>query len=262
MKNTIIIIMAGGLGKRMQSDLPKVLHKINGIPMLARVIEQANLINPKKIIIVVGKYRDVIEKTLSNYISLENVQFIIQPTALGTGHAIQCCRDELLKHHDTNVVILSGDTPLIKSQTIKELLTDFQHVKLVTTSMENPFGYGRIVERNNIFERITEEKDCTQTEQLIKKVNCGIYAFDLYLLCKYLPLLTTSNSQQEYYLTDMIELIQKGEQIRVDLIDIPKDRQLEIMGVNTPEQLKELEQHLRPISLDNFVDFSERWSYR
>ena len=84
----------------------------------------------------------------------------------------------------------------------------------------------------------------------------------MYLLCKYLPLLTTNNTQQEYYLTDIIELIQKGEKIRVDLIDIPKDRQLEIMGVNTPEQLKELEQPLTPISLDTFVDFSERWTYR
>ena len=112
MKPNVIIIMAGGLGKRMNSELPKVLHKINGKPLLLNVVQESMLLTPLKIYIVVGKYRNIIEQTLCQYISLDNIEFIMQPEALGTGHAIQCCRTELLKYYDTNVVILSGDTPV------------------------------------------------------------------------------------------------------------------------------------------------------
>lgn len=247
MTEIIAIIMAGGLGKRMCSDLPKVIHKINNKPLLVYVIEETKLINPKKILIIVGKYHDIIKKTLSEYMSLENIHFIIQPEALGTGHAIQCCRDELLQYQNTNIVILSGDTPLIKHTTIKDIFNHFQNVKIVTTIMENPFGYGRIIDKNGIFERITEEKDCNDNEKCIKKVNCGIYAFNSYLLCKYLPLLTNHNAQKEYYLTDIIELIKNGEKINIELFNIPKEQQIEIMGVNTKEQLEELEQQITPI---------------
>lgn len=250
MKQNIIIIMAGGLGKRMKSDLPKVLHKINGKPLLLNVIQESMLLDPLKILIVVGYYRNVIEQTLSQYISLDNIDFIMQPEALGTGHAIQCCRAELLKYTDTNVIILSGDTPLLKSSTIKDILFDFHKVKIVTTIMKNPYGYGRIIETNGMFDKIVEEKDCTLEEQLIKRVNCGIYAFDTQTLCKYLPLLTNKNAQGEYYLTDVVELIKMGEAIHIDLYDICNDKQIEVMGVNTIEQLHDLEKKLNNTMLN------------
>jgi UDP-N-acetylglucosamine diphosphorylase/glucosamine-1-phosphate N-acetyltransferase len=241
MKDHLIIIMAGGLGKRMNSTIPKVLHKVSGIPMLVRVIHQANLLSPKKILIVVGKYKDLIEKTLCEYISLENIEFVIQPEAFGTGHAIQCCRDKLLMYHDTNIIILSGDTPLLKSTTIFDTLNDFNIAKIITTHMSIPTGYGRIIEQNGVFDKIVEEKDCSVEQKLVKKVNCGVYIFNSKILCKYLPLLTNQNAQNEYYLTDIIELIKNGENIHIDLYDIPKERQIEITGVNTIEQLTELE---------------------
>lgn len=261
MSDKIVIIMAGGLGKRMYSDLPKVLHKIANQPMLVHIVRQAMQICPKKIFIVVGKYRAIIEETLSNYISLEleKVQFIDQPEALGTGHAILCCRNELLSEKNTKILILSGDTPLIQSSTIQEIITDLHAAKIVTTVMDNPYGYGRIVEVNGLFERICEEKDCSNEEKLIQKVNCGIYAFDAELLCKYLPLIRNDNAQQEYYLTDIIELIQRGENIQIDLYTIPKERQMEIMGVNTREQLVELEEIMKPFCFEKDCDFSERW---
>jgi len=244
MKQNIIIIMAGGLGKRMKSDLPKVLHKINGKPLLLNVIQESMLLDPLKILIVVGYYRNVIEQTLSQYISIDNIEFIMQHEALGTGHAIQCCRAELLKYTDTNVIILSGDTPLLKSSTIKEILFDFHKVKIVTTIMKNPYGYGRIIETNGMFDKIVEEKDCTVEEQIVKRVNCGIYAFDTQILCKYLPLLTNKNAQGEYYLTDVVEIIKMNEDIHIDLYDICDDKQIEVMGVNTIEQLHALEEKL------------------
>lgn len=247
MTKNIIIIMAGGLGKRMNSDLPKVLHKIHNKPMLVHVIEQSILLNPLEILIVVGKYKDIIENTVDEYINKNtmikhNIQFILQAEPLGTGHAIQCCRDELLKMPNTNVIILSGDVPLLKFSTINDMLNETKHLKIVTTLMPNPHGYGRIIEKDGVFEKIVEEKDASEKEKMVSKVNCGIYAIRSDLLCKYLPLLTNTNSQKEYYLTDIIELIQKGEKVAVGLYNIPEERQYEIIGVNTAEQLTNLEQ--------------------
>lgn len=249
MGQNVIIIMAGGLGKRMNSDLPKVLHFLSGKPLLLKVVHKAMLLDPLKIFIVVGKYKNIIEETLREYISLDNIEFIIQPEALGTGHAIQCCRDELLKYTDTNVVILSGDTPLLKAATIKDFLLDFHKVKIITTQMKTPYGYGRIIEKDGVFDKIVEEKDCSLEEKMVNKVNCGVYAFDSHILCKYLPLLTNKNAQSEYYLTDIIELIKVGENIQVDLYDIGEDRQIQIMGVNTMEQLQDLERQLKDVAI-------------
>ena len=248
MNKNVIIIMAGGLGKRMNSNLPKVLHKINHKPMLVHIVEQSLLIEPIQILIVVGNYKDLIEKTLSEYIDLNNihidVQFILQKEPLGTGHAIQCCYDELTKHNninDTNVIILSGDVPFLKSTTINDMLCDFNNIKIVTTIMNNPYGYGRIIEKEGLFEKILEEKDCSLEEKEIKKVNCGIYIINSAVLCKYLPLLQNTNAQNEYYLTDIIELIKNGEQLSVGLYNVPEERQIEIIGINTNEQLQDLE---------------------
>jgi UDP-N-acetylglucosamine diphosphorylase/glucosamine-1-phosphate N-acetyltransferase len=262
MRDNIIIIMAGGLGKRMNSSVPKVLHKILGKPMLVHVIQQAELLSPQKILIVVGKYKNVIETTLREYISLDRIEFIIQSEALGTGNAIQCCRDTLLQHDNTNIIILSGDTPLLQSTTISDMLISFKIAKIVTTCMDIPTGYGRIIETNGVFDKIVEEKDCSIEQKLVKNVNCGVYAFDSKILCKYLPLLTNQNAQNEYYLTDIIELIKNGENIHIDLYDIPIKQQREITGINTIEQLLELEEMITPDSLCHNADFSERWAHQ
>ena len=245
MDSSIVIIMAGGLGKRMNSDLPKVLHNILEKPMLVHIINQAKLINPIKILIVVGKYKNIIKQTLEQYMDIninKQIVFIDQPIALGTGHAIQCCRDELLNYDDlSKVIILSGDVPLLKFSTINNMLENFNKVKIVTTKFNNPDGYGRIIEKNNKFLKIVEQKDCNEEEKLIKRVNCGIYIIQLSILCKYLPYLSNNNSQNEYYLTDIIEIIKINENIVIDIHDISEKNQYQIMGINTSEQLLELE---------------------
>lgn len=243
MSNNIIIIMAGGLGKRMNSELPKVLHKIANKPMLVHVINEAQILNPHKILIVVGKYKDIIIETLRYYINIdEHIMFIDQPDALGTGHAIQCCKEELLNYKNYNVIILSGDVPLLTSHTISKCIVDFNKVKIVTTMLDEPYGYGRIIEDNTyLFVKIVEEKDCSTEQKLIKKVNCGIYIFDSSILCKYLSHLSNNNSQKEYYLTDIIEIIKTNEHIVIDTFVVPQEIQYQIIGVNTSEQLIELE---------------------
>jgi len=235
--DTIIIIMAGGLGKRMNSNLPKVLHTIHGKPMLCHVIEQSLALTPYKIFIVVGKYKNIIEQTIGEL--KDKVECILQPEPLGTGHAIQCCREELMKY-DKKVLILSGDVPLLTTTTMQTMLTNANDVQIVTTVLDNPYGYGRIVHYDG-FVKIVEEKDATEEQKQIKNVNCGIYVIQSKLLCSYLPLLQNKNKQNEYYLTDIIALIQEWEQIQVDTYTISKEKQYEIMGVNTIEQLTELE---------------------
>ena len=242
-KNLIVVIMAGGLGKRMNSDLPKVLHCINGKPMLVHVIEQSLFLNPTKILIVVGKYKDIIISTIHKYIDLVNktniIEFIYQEEPLGTGHAIQCCLPFI---RDNSVaLILSGDVPLLQHDTLETFLQNNNDAKLMTTLLDNPTGYGRIIEDNNIFTKIVEEKDCLIKEKLVNKVNCGVYAFNTNLLCKYITKIDNNNSQGEYYLTDIIKIIKCNEDIIIDTFDIPKKIQYQIMGVNTIEQLSELE---------------------
>lgn len=243
MTETIIIIMAGGLGKRMNSDLPKVLHKIDGQPMLYRVIEQSRKLNPFKILIVMGKYQKIIESVLKQYTDLSDIISINQPEPLGTGHAIMCCREYLLQYVDivTNILILSGDVPLIQSETLNNML-DCEGVKIMTAEIDDPKGYGRIYENHGQFQKIIEEKDCTDSEKLITKINCGIYCFNIKLLCKYLPYIQNKNAQSEYYLTDIVEIIKNNELISIDMYNIPKNKVMEINGVNTLKQLEQLEQ--------------------
>ena len=239
--NLVIIIMAGGLGKRMNSTLPKVLHPINGTPMICKIIDQAQLLNPSKIFIIVGKYKTIIEETINNNNNHNNIEYIIQEVALGTGHALLCCREELLKLPHHNVLILSGDVPLITSETMKNICRIPNSI--VVTSLDDPKGYGRIIENNdNEFQKIVEEKDCNDDERSVRKVNCGIYYITSNNLCEYLPYIKNNNSQGEYYLTDIIEIIKNNSNNTINTLEIPENQQHEIMGVNTAEQLQDLQQ--------------------
>jgi UDP-N-acetylglucosamine diphosphorylase/glucosamine-1-phosphate N-acetyltransferase len=243
--NNVVVIMAGGLGKRMKSDLPKVLHKVMDKPMLVHVIERALEIKPIKIYIVVGKYMPIIKDTLYHYDMLDYVEFINQPEALGTGHAIQCCRPYLYQHEYSNTLILSGDVPLIKTETIKNMVKNMEHARIMCTTLENPTGYGRIIEKEGKFEKIVEEKDCNDEERKCRKTNAGIYTFDTITLCKYLPLLSNDNSQGEYYLTDIVEIIKTKEDVEIELYEMPVEKQIELTGVNTKEQLEKLNEELK-----------------
>lgn len=242
-----IIIMAGGLGKRMESSIPKVLHKIVNKPMIVHVIEESHKLNPNKIMIIVGKYREIIQKTIEEYLDVKSIliEYIFQPEPLGTGHAIQCCIHSLNNNISSKTLILSGDVPLLKYETMNSMIQNVSMVKIATTIFDNSTGYGRIVENNNLFDRIVEEKDCLPEQKLIKKVNCGIYIFDTGILCKYLPFLSNNNSQKEYYLTDIIEIIKLNEKINIEMFNISREKQYEIMGVNTKEQLILLEEYIK-----------------
>jgi len=238
-QNNLVLIMAGGLGKRMNSDLPKVLHKLNGLPLIVHVVKSALQIDATSVIyIIVGKYRDQIEKVINEHVvKSDYIRYINQPEPFGTGHAIQCCLP-LLKEYDLNskVLILSGDVPLFSTQSMREVMNNQYTATIVCTQMEEPFGYGRIIQSHLHTLRIVEEKDCTDEEKLVKLVNCGIYAFQNAFLCKNLPKINNNNAQQEYYLTSIFS----GGEEKVGLFEIPAEKQYEVCGINTPEQLEEM----------------------
>ena len=152
-KGLIVVIMAGGLGKRMDSVLPKVLHKIGKIPMIVhlliklRDLEKMHKID--KILIVVGKYKDIIQTKIAKYLATDVITFIDQPNPLGTGHAILCCIEELKQYTYTNALILSGDVPLLSSLLMYNMVKNVSIVRLMTAIFLEPYGYGRIVETKN-----------------------------------------------------------------------------------------------------------------
>ena len=241
----IPIIMAGGQGKRMNSDLPKVLHPIHGEPMLVRILKTVRGLNPLKIYVVVGTHRDTITDAVRVHLGdAPDIEYVDQPDARGTGHAIQCCLPQIATHEDTNVLILSGDTPLLSTELL-HMVTNHAtiHPTSVITTMKliNPTGYGRIVDRGGKFMGIVEEKDCMAVEREIRVVNCGLYRVPSESLLTYLPQLTDDNAQNEFYLTDIFKLMHQSEPGLIETLMVPNNMQYQLHGVKTSEQLVQLE---------------------
>lgn len=242
-KQLIPVIMAGGMGRRMNSNIPKVLHKIAEEPMLVRIIKTVIQIKPPKILIIVGKYRDIIKDELEKHIPriMSTIVLIDQLEPQGTGHALQCALHEMNKFYYTNFIVLSGDVPLISIDMINNIYEQSNnHAVITTTRMENPLGYGRIIIKNNKFEKIVEEKDCSTSEKQIKLVNCGLYMFSDEVLREYLPQLTNNNAQGEYYLTDIFKMMIENGSYLIKTMNIQEDDQYKLQGVNTSEQLEQL----------------------
>lgn len=240
-----ITILAGGLGKRMKSDLPKVLHKFNGKPMLVHIIETARKINPDsyKIIIVVGKYYPIIKQTIEEYTNINDIMFSFQEHPLGTGDAVKSTLDYLVNATDTNI-ILNGDTPLLQADTIQDILENYYEknskLQITAITLNDPTGNGRIILDDNLdFKNIVEEKDCNDNERKIKLVNVGIYVVNVAVIKDLIPKITNNNAQGEYYLTDIVKLyIYQNNKVNLHVLSDNKTH--EIINVNTKEQLDSL----------------------
>ncbi len=244
----IILIMAGGLGKRMGSDIPKVCHKVVSLdcqykskPMIVQVILTALKLNPQKIFVIVGKFRELIENTIKEYLEVEQFQlldWVIQEEALGTGHAILCSLPQISQFPNTNTLILSGDVPLISERTLSNLNGNTN--KLLITELDEPTGCGRILlDYNKNIIKIIEQKDCNNEQKEIKLVNCGIYQINSNDLINLVPKITNNNKANEYYLTDIIELM-INHNIPISYYKLPVCFQYETKNVNTQKDLSEL----------------------
>ena len=240
MNNLVITILAGGEGKRMCSDIPKVLHLFKEKPMLVRIIETVRELDPKNIIIVTGKFHSMIIQTLSKYLDIFGLIFVKQTEPLGTGHAIQCCLDKY--ENEDKVLILNGDTPLITRRILQNFINGSSgSCNVLTATFENPYGYGRIVySKDGDFSGIVEEKDCSEIQRSIRIINTGIYYMHGILLKKFIPYISNNNVQNEYYLTDIVEIIINNSWDVIDTFLLDESENRYISGVNTPEELESL----------------------
>lgn len=240
------VVLAAGMGKRMKSDLPKVLHQALKKPLIVHVLGQLAPLHPARVVVVVGHMQELVRKALHG----RDVHFVTQSPQLGTGHAVQTALPEVEKAGDPareTVLVLAGDMPLVRTMTLRRLverhLADRAAITFLSGELDDPAGYGRVVrDRRGDFVKIVEEKDATTAERKIAEVNSGVYTFRRDPLVQALGLLRADNVQKEYYLTDTLA-IAKGRGMRVGVVQASDPR--ELFGVNTPEQLEMVEQTLR-----------------
>ncbi len=231
-KNLVVVILAAGEGTRMKSKLAKILHPLAGTPMIRYVLDTAFELDAQKTIMVVGHQADKVKEEAKDY----PVEFVLQPKRLGTGDAVRRVKEHLVDF-EGNVMILNGDIPLITRKTLAALVDEHGQcpVTMLTTMLDNPYGYGRIIRDScGDVRGIVEEKDATSVQKTVKEICSGIYCFESRLLFESLEEITPNNAQKEYYLTDVIGICRKkGIPIHTHNAAEPS----EVLGINDRIQL-------------------------
>ncbi|MGM0941388.1 MAG: bifunctional UDP-N-acetylglucosamine diphosphorylase/glucosamine-1-phosphate N-acetyltransferase GlmU [Bacillota bacterium] len=235
------VVLAAGQGTRMKSKLYKVLHPVAGRPMVKHVIDQINTVKLDEIVTVVGFGADIVKEQIG-----DESKFVIQEEQLGTGHAVLQAED-LLKENEGTTLVVCGDTPLITSETYQALFDHHEQTgakaTVLTAKAPNPYGYGRVI-RNAVdeVERIVEQKDATEKELLVDEINTGTYCFDNQALFQALQNVSNDNAQGEYYLPDVIEILQKqGDKVSAFMTASFE----ETLGVNDRIALAEAEKTMK-----------------
>jgi bifunctional UDP-N-acetylglucosamine pyrophosphorylase/glucosamine-1-phosphate N-acetyltransferase len=252
---TDIMILAAGLGTRMKSRRAKVLHEVAGLPLISHVLRAAFKLAPEAVFVVLGHQADEVERVVREDAqrlvergrdSTSDLLFVLQAEQRGTGHAVMVARDKLADRSGS-IIILAGDGPMIKSETLRRLADTHraQHndATILTVEMEDPTGYGRIIRNSEGgFSRCVEQRDGSPAELAVREVGVSIYCFEIPALLTALDHLNTDNAQGEYYLTDVPQIIlSQGKRVGLLCHTDP----VEVLGVNTRVELAELERKLR-----------------
>ena len=241
MKQLAAIVLAAGMGTRMKSKTPKVLHEVCGRPMLHYPLMRLKELAVKLSIVVVGDHHKEIEAAAKGS-GNKHLRFVLQSPPRGTGDAVRCAMKKLAPKYSGDVLILSGDVPLIETSTLKAMIRLHRKKKqsaaavtVLSVLLEDPSGYGRIVrDTDGQIIEITEDKDCTPSQKKIQEINAGIYIIDALFLRENLKKIKANNSQGEYYLPDLIKMARKSGKRVASLLHINPE---EIMGINNRVQL-------------------------
>jgi len=241
MSNVFAVILAAGQGTRMKSKLYKVLHPVCGKPMVQHVVDHIQTLDVNRIVTVVGHGAEKVQLQLG-----DKSEYVLQAEQLGTAHAVQQA-EEILGNEEGTTLVVCGDTPLIRPETMQALFEHHQaknaKATILTAIAENPTGYGRILRgENGQVEQIVEQKDASAEQQLVKEINTGTYCFDNKLLFETLKLVKNDNAQGEFYLPDVIEILQKqGDIVEAYVTDDFE----ETLGVNDRVALSQAETLMR-----------------
>lgn len=237
-----LVVLAAGKGTRMKSALPKVVHRVGGLPMIEHVLRTAQPLQPASTTVVVGHRAECVRAALGHRSA---VHFVVQKPQLGTAHALLQAEPALAGARGT-VVLLSGDVPLLKTSSLRRLLQAHDESRpaltLLTAQMKRPVGYGRVVRRQGRVQRIVEERDATAAERRIGEINSGIYAFDVRPLFAALRAIEPRNIQGEYYLTDLVSLYRRQRR-RVEAVMLESAD--EIRGINSRTELADVNTVIR-----------------
>lgn len=228
---TAAIVLAAGRSTRMKGDLPKVLHELCGRPMLSYVLRACELAGVDRMLVVVGHGRDQVVERVGDAFE---VTWVTQAEQRGTGHAVLCCKDAL-SGFEGNVLVVAGDMPLVRRETLAELIRQREErgdaVSLATTMLEDPTGYGRIVrDADGELAAIVEDRDCTPEQRELHEVNVSYYCFDALNMFDALGRVRLSASKAEYYLTDVVAILKAAGQGVSAPVAIPRE---EAMGINS-----------------------------
>ena len=240
-----VLIMAAGLGTRMKSRRAKVLHELGGAPLIAYVVRAAQALEPRSIITILGHQAEEVERAVLAEVG-ELASFVIQERQRGTGDAVESAR-RVLEDSDSLVLVLSGDVPMIRVETLQKLIEHHSNTaaacSILSVRLENPTGYGRIIrDETGAFRKIVEQRDASEDERQVREINSGIYCFEAKSLFEALRKVEPKNDQGEYYLTDVAEIILASSgTVSVYLINDAR----EVSGVNTRAELAEFENLVR-----------------
>lgn len=241
MKNLAAVVLAAGKGKRMHSDLPKVLHEILGRPIIEHLLDTLISLEIMNIVVVIGHQAEMVKERLSAYGG--KVSFVLQAEQLGTGHAVLVTEDRL-QEFSGDILVVAGDVPFLSTETIEKLVSVHRQQEaaatVLTSKPPDPKGYGRVVRLagTDQVDYIIEHKDANECELAVGEINTGTFCFESRYLFDALKRIRSDNSQKEYYLTDIMAILNRdGRKAAVCLTDNPG----EALGINSVEQMAELE---------------------
>ena len=253
-----VLILAAGLGTRMKSDQAKVLHKLGSRPLIDHILRTALKLHPEKIFVVIGHQAEKVEEAARAAVgaaAAEKLSFVLQKEQRGTGHAVICAA-EAMKQSRGSLLILYGDTPLVRLETLRKLIAEHERGKhaatFLTIRLTDPPAYGRIMrDPQGNFLKIIEERDCTSEQRRINELNPGFYCFDIPALFSALKKLEPANAQKEYYLTDVPEhMLAEGHSVMA----LYHENAEELDGINTRAELAEMWKRLRHETIDRLME--------